>query len=248
MSLKITSLFTSTLHIDKLHSEIERSINTAIHSRYGNKAKWHGNQWLVPMPKLRFEAKPIPKVTFAIQGYLVSVGTVETRDDFYSVTLVGPIGKPEMLVLPLPFLQAMLDDDLEHFEIVGRDGTHTAWNIPGFKEAIRLPNDFTARLSDVLRLESVAEWLLDFGAQGKSIAPLVVGTLIGLQLHGVIEPLPVGQQQWKREGVLDTLTQMFGTARAKEMLEQEAPYLKANMSNEEVIRLILEEAGREYKR
>lgn len=248
MSPEVAELFTSAIDTNRLRDEADGTVSSTVRSKHGRNATWSGKRWLIPVPRLGYNAQPIPQLAITIQAYLVSPIEVETTNNYYSMTLVRPMGRAEKLVLPMSFLQAVLDDDLEQFEIVGRDGTHTAWNIPGFKGAIRLPNDFTTGLSTVLRLKTVAEWLLDFGFQGKSVAPWVVGTLIGLQLHGMIERLPVGQQKWKRESVLDTLTQMFGTARAKEMFVQTAPYLKANMTNEEVIRLILEETGKGYRR
>jgi hypothetical protein len=109
-----------------------------------------------------------------------------------------------------------------------------------------LPDGFLTELSAVLRLKSVAAWLLDFGFQGKAIAPLIVGSLLGLQFHDVITPLPVGEQPLKRETVLDRLTRMYGSARAGEMFEQAAPYLKSSVSNDEAIRVIHEIVGRRY--
>jgi len=185
-------------------------------------------------------------MTFAVQGHLVAPITVETADNSYHTALVGPIGKPEKLTLPISFLQAILDDNLEQFELVGKDGKYTNWSIPGLREALRLPNDFITELSAVLRLKSVASWLLDFGSQGEAVAPLVVGSLLGLQFRGVTAPLLVGEQPFQREIVVDTLTRMFDSARAAEMYEKWAPYLKSSMTNEEAVSLILKEAGRGY--
>lgn len=185
-------------------------------------------------------------MTFAVQGHLVAPITIKTTDDSYGATVVGPAGKPEKLILPISFLQAMLDDDLEQFEIVGKDGNYTNWSIPGLREALRLPNDFVTELTALLGLKSVASWLLDFGSQGKAIAPLVVGSLLGLQFHGLTKPLPIGEQPFQREIVIDTLTRMFGSARAAEMFDKCAPYLKSGMSSEEAVSLIFKETGRGY--
>jgi hypothetical protein len=183
-------------------------------------------------------------MTLAVQGYLVAAITVKTADDSCPATLVGPMGRSEKLILPISFLQAILDDNLEQFEIVGKDGKYTGWSVPGLREELRLPNSFISELSAVLRLKSVAAWLLDFGSEGKATAPLVVGSLLGLQFHDLIKPLPIGKQPYKREIVLDNLTRMFGSARAAEMFERGAPYLKSSMTNEEAVSLIFKEAGR----
>jgi hypothetical protein len=104
LSPDITTVFASVIDADKLRAEAERSINTAVHSRYGRTAKWYGRPWFIPLPQLRYDARPIPQVTFAVQVYLVSSITVETPDYSYHATLVGTTGKPEKLTLPISFL------------------------------------------------------------------------------------------------------------------------------------------------
>lgn len=240
----VADLFSSTIDNNKLMREADNSISSSIHRRYGRSATWEGRRWLIPVPQLQYKASPIPHLTINVQAYIVEAVKVETTDYFYSATLIGPIGRAETLVLPMSWLLAILENDLGRFEITSKDATHIGWNVPGLKEAVILPNDFTTKLSTALRLKSVRGWLEEFGHQGNTVAPLVTGALIGLQLHGVIEPLPVGQQAWRREIVVDTLTRMFGSAKAAEMFAAEAPYLRVSMSNEEVISFILKEAGR----
>lgn len=240
----VVGLFTSAIDTNRLKREADNSISSSIHRRYGRSARWEGRRWFTPVPQLEYKASPIPHLTINVQAYIVEVVEVEITDYFYSATLVGPIGRAETLALPMSWLLAILDNDLGRFEITSKDATHIGWSIPGLKEAVRLPNDFTTKLSATLRLKSVRRWLEEFGHQGNTIAPLVTGALIGLQLHGVIEPLPVGQQAWRREIVVDTLTRMFGSAKAAEMFAAVAPYLRASMSNEEVISFILKETGR----
>jgi hypothetical protein len=246
MSPDIVTVFASVIDADKLRAEAERSINAAVHGRYGRGATWYGRRWFIPLPQPRYDAQPIPRLTFAVQGHLVAPITVETIDDTYRATPVGAIGRPEKLILPISFFQAILDDGLEQFELIGKDGRYTGWSVPGLREALRLPDAFITELSSVLRLKSVAAWLLDFGDEGRAVAPLVAGSLLGLQFHSVIAPLPIGKQPFQRETVIDTLTRMYGSARAAEMFERAAPYLKSSMTNEEVVSLILKEAGGRY--
>lgn len=245
MSPEVADLFAWSSHADKLGDEAEKSIGSAIRGRYGRNATWDDERWFIPVPHLRYDARDLPQLIIQIGTYLVAAAEVETARDYYSITLVGPVSKPETLSLPLSFLQAMLDDDLGRFQVIGKDGTNTTWDVASLNEAVRLPNDFLARLCNVLSRQSVAAWLQEFGSQGQSIAPLVVGTLLGLQFHGAAEALPMGAQLWRREIVMDTLTQMFGKARAKEMFQRVALHLKLNMTNEEAIRCILQEAGKE---
>jgi hypothetical protein len=246
LSPDVATVFASAIDSEKISVEAERTINTTVHGRYGRSARWHGQPWLIPLPQPRYDVQPIPRITFSVQGYLVAPIMVKTTGDSYRATVVGPVGKPERLILPIPFLQAILDDDLGQFELVGRDGRYTSWNVPGLTEALRLPDDFVTCLSAVLRLKSAVSWLLGFGSAGKAIAPLTAGSLLGLQFHGLTRPLSVGEQSFQREVVIDTLTRMFGSARAAEMFEKSAPYLKSSMSNEEAVSLIIKEAGRMY--
>jgi len=113
LSPEVAPVFASVIDADRLRAEAERGINTAVHGRYGRGARWRGRQWFIPLPQPRYDAQPIPQVTFAVQGYLIATITVETTDDSYRATLVGPAGKPERLTLPVSFLQAILDDELE---------------------------------------------------------------------------------------------------------------------------------------
>lgn len=246
MSPDIATVFASVIDVDKLRTEADRNINSTIHGRYGRGTTWHGRQWFIALPQPRYEALPIPRITFAVQGHLVAPITIKMASDSYYATVVGPTGRPEKLTLPMSFLQAILDDELEQFELVGKDGKHTSWRIPGLKEALRLPNDFISELSAVLRLKSVASWLLEFGPEGEAITPLIVGSLLGLQFRAVTPPLPIEKQPFQRETVIDTLTRMFGSERVAKMFEKWVPYLKPSMTNEEVVTYILKESGKEY--
>lgn len=244
MSLEVAELLATAIDTDKLMAEGYRVVSSTVHSRYGRSATWSGKRWLIPVPRLGYNTRPIPQLEITIQAYLTASIEVETTDHYYSLFLIGPISGIEKLILPMPFLQALQDDDLGQFEIVGRDSAHTAWSIPGLKEAIRLPDDFTAKLSGVLRLKTVAGWLQNFGSEGKEVAPWVVGTLIGLQLHGVVAPSAAGGQPYKRENVIARLTQLYGREWAEEMFTQGAPFLRANMTEREAEQCILREADK----
>jgi len=239
----INRLFGSVLDTVKLRAEGEKSLGRDIHERYGNKARYYGQKWIVPVPQLRYDSQPLPWIVFTIQGCLVAAMTVSTPDNSYSITATGAVGKPDKLPLPLIFLWAILERDPARFQVVGRDSIRTGWDIPGLKETLWLPNDFVAELSSVPRIKPVADWLEDFGTEGRSIAPWVVGVLLGLCYRDKTRTVPLENQLWQREIVLATLTQMFGSERAKEMLTQKSPYLKATMTNEDAVRFILAEGG-----
>jgi len=247
VALDIARLFSPALDPDKLRSEAERNINASVHAKNGPKARWSGRQWYVPVPQPSYDSSPIPLMSFAVPAYLVATVTIRMPDwSSRSATVIGLLNRREKLVLPISFLQAILDDDLGQFDVAFKDSGHTGWTVPGFKEPVQLANDFVAQLSQMLRLKSVAAWLLEFGTAGKTIAPQVVGSLLGLQFHNVITPLPVGKQPYRREVVIADLIQMFGSALAAEMFERAAPHLKASMTNEEVITMIMKEDGRRF--
>ena len=244
MTLDIARLFTPALDLDKLRSEAEKSVNASVHGKYGQRATWSGRQWFVPVPQPGYNSSPVPLMSFAIPAYLVAAISIETPGFLSrSATIIGLLNKREKLVLPISLLQAILDDDLSQFEVASKDGAHTGWTVPGFKEPVQLANDFVAQLSRMLQLKCVAAWLLDFGAAGKTITPQAVGSLLGLQFHDVITPLPIGQQAYRREVVIADLTRLFGSARAAEMFERQAPHLKATMTNDEATIFIIKAEG-----
>lgn len=243
MSKEACSLFVTSLDVMKLRSEGEKILRSAVHQKYGSKTRWcpaTQGPWLVPSPRLRYDTLPIPMLSFSLQPYLVAGFTILSAGYSPSNTLVSLIGKPEKLMLPMIFLQALLNEDIENFTLVSKDGTHTSRIVPGLKEPLILPDEFVAELTWILERKSVVSWLLGFGAQGRSLAPQVAGTLLGFQFRGKPENIPPMSQAWSQELILEGLTNMFGAQRAKDMFNKRLPLLKPNMANEEALRLILQ--------
>jgi hypothetical protein len=180
-----------------------------------------------------------------VQPYLTVGLAIYNVNRSPSVNLVGPIGKAEKLILPMEFLQAILDNRLDSFEIIAKDGTHTSWNAPFFREPLRMPDEFLADLSWELERKSVSSWLLGFGGNGRSLMPQVVGSLLGLQFRTATETCPPDKQLLSHDDALETLIRMFGAVKARALLNQALPDLKANMTNEEAIRLVIQMAGKE---
>jgi len=239
LSLSVADLFESA-DATKLRSEAERDIVAAIRRKYRGNPTWDGKQWYVPVPKPGYDSRGIPHITIDIKRYIIAVGDVETVDHYYPVTLVGPIGKLETLIIPIVLLQAILDDDLGRFSILARSAGNTTWEILGFNP-VQLPDDFVARLSDILKRKSVAAWLEEFGSQGKRIMPPIVGTLLGFQSMGAAKAAPLGQQRWTCDQLLSALEGMaYQTNEAKGMVSRAAPYLRADQTLEEAIRIILQ--------
>lgn len=245
MAQEAADLFLTSIDTTRFQTEGEKLVDTEVRRRYGRNARWQGKLWFVPLPQLRYEALPVPLLTFNLQPYLAAGLTVFNVDRSPSANLVGPIGKPEKLTLPMEFLQAILNNSLDKFDIVAKDGTHTSWKVPFFQEPLRLPDEFVADLSWELESKSVASWLLGFGTNGRSLMPQVVGSLLGLQFRRNIEARPPAERVWSQDDVLETLIRMFGALKARTLLSQATPQLKGNMTNEEAIRLIIQMAGKE---
>ena len=243
LSLSVADLF-ELADAAKLRSEAERDIIAAIRGKYRGNPTWDGKWWCISVPKPGYDSRGIPQVTIDLKRYIVAAGEVETTDDYYPVTLVGPIGKSETLIIPILLLQAILDDDPGRFAVLVRSAGNTTWEVPGSKP-VQLPDDFVARLSDMLKRKSVAAWLEEFGSQGRSIMPLVVGSLLGLQSMGAVKALPLGQQRWTYEQLLSALEAMaYQLSEAREMVDRATPYLRADQTLEEAIRVILQNEGR----
>ena len=245
MSEEAVKLFLSSVDVTRLQTEGEKMLDTEVRRKYGRNARWQGKPWFVPVPQLRFEALPVPLLIFNLQPYLAAGLTILNADRSLSVNLVSPIGKPEKLMLPMEFLHAILNNRLERFEIVAKDGTYTSWNVPFLREPLCLPDEFVTDLSWNLERKSVASWLLSFGANGRSLMPQVVGSLLGLQFRTGVESRPPSDQVWGQDVVMETLIRMFGTTKAKVKFSQALSNLSPDMTNEEAIRLVLQIAGRE---
>jgi hypothetical protein len=239
---EVVELFISVMEVENLNTEVEKSVSGIVHRIYGNQAKWNEQRWLVPVPELRFDSLPLAQITFTIQAHLVAALNVRANRDSRLITLVGTAGKTEKIILPLIFLKSLLDkDSVERFRIVGKDALRTGWLIPGYTETLWLPNDFVSKLSGVFLQKSVARWVLDFGAVGEEIVPLVVGTLLGLLFASGGGSVPVYNQAWDRETVIQEITRLYGSAVAQDKFQKKAHLLKAALTNHEAVTVILSE-------
>lgn len=240
MDADIIDMFASLASDHKVSSEADKAIGTAIRNRYGSKATWRAERWFVPVPKLHYEGKDIPQLIIEITVYLVAGAAVRTQQDSRLVTLVGAVGKPETLAIPMIFLHALIESDLGRFAIVARDSIYTTWEVPGTKP-VRIPNEFTSDLSDRLKWYSVTAWLGEFGAQGRCVAPLVAGSLLGLAFQDSSQPVPVSQRGFTTEDLVSALESMaYRPVEAKEIVRLAAPRLRADMTLEEAIRITLQ--------
>jgi hypothetical protein len=233
-------MFTSITSGDKINSEAEKIISSAIRSRYGGKSTWRVERWFIPMPTLHYEGKDTPRLIIEVKVYIVAMVDVKTQQGSHSVTLVEAVGKPEILAIPMVFLHAFLEKDLGRFAVIARDAAHTQWELPGTKP-FQLPNDFVDKLTLMLKWQSVVDWLLGFGSQGRCVAPLVAGSLLGMAFQESIPPVPVSNQEWTTDDLVKALESMaFRHGEAGEMVSRAALRLKAGITLEEAIRLTLQ--------
>jgi hypothetical protein len=240
VSADVIDMFESLTNDQKIASEADKAIGTNIRGRYGNKATWRPERWFVPVPKLHYAGKDIPQLIIEITMYLVAPASVKTQHDSRLVTLVGAIGKPETLSIPMVFLHAFLEKDLDRFAILAKDSVYTTWEVPGTKP-VRLPNDFINELAIMLKYQSVVAWLGEFGPQGRCVAPLVAGSLLGLAFQDTAQPVPVSKQGFTTDDLVGALESMaFRHGEAEEMVNQAMLRLKADMTLEEAITITLQ--------
>lgn len=240
MSAGIIDMFTSLSGTDKISGEADKSIGTAVKNRYGSKATWRAERWFVPVPKLFYVSKDIPQLIIEVNVYLVATAGVKTQQDSRLITLVGAAGKPEILTIPMIFLHALLEKDQGRFSIVAKDIGYTTWEVPGAKP-VHLPNDFVSEFTEMLKYQSVVSWLIEFGPQGKSVAPLVAGSLMGLAFQDSTQPVPLCREAVTADNLISALENMaYQTTEAREMVKRIAPRLRADMTLEEAIRITLQ--------
>jgi hypothetical protein len=244
MSPDIVDMFTSIADSTKNTAEADKVIGTAVRSRYGNKATWKAERWFVPVPRLQFQGKDIHQLVIEVSVYLVAAAAVRTAGDSRLITLVGSVGKPEILSIPIVFLHALLEKDLGRFTMVTKDAGYTTWEVPGTKP-VRLPNDFVNELTIMLKYQSVVSWLCQFGAQGRCVASLVAGSLIGLAFQDSSQPVPANKELVTTEILISALKGLaYQPAEARELVSRVTSRLRADMTLEEAIRLTLQEKER----
>ena len=235
----ILDMFETFSDNDKINAEADKIIGSTIRNRYGSKASWQTDRWFVPIPKLHYEGKDIPQLIIEVNIYLIAAVVVKTQESRL-ITLAGAVGKPETLAIPMVFLHALLEEDLGRFAMVARDASYTTWDIPGMKP-VRLPNDFVSELTEMLKYQSVVSWLDEFGSQGRYVAPLVAGSLLGLAFRDSSQSLPANKEIMTTDDLISALKSMaYQPAEAKEMVRSAASRLRADTTLEEAIRITLQ--------
>jgi len=245
MSPEVIDLFASSFGTNEPWGQAHRKLKSVVHDNYGRGCTHRGDLRLVPIPELHFDTSPVPHLGIKVKGYMVWSGDVETKSGYQSATVFGEVLKLESLVIPIVFLHALLKDDLGRFRILGRDSNFTTWGIPGARP-VKLCENFIYELSGILKRKSVAAWLEMFGSEGKRVAPLVIGSLMGLQPVGHTEAPSPGEKVWDEESIISALEAMaYKKTEARSMFLRVSPRLSGEETLEEVIRIILRESAKE---
>ena len=243
MSKEVIKLFAKSFDESLLQTEVDKSIKSEVQRYYGRNSRWRDSDvgpWYIPIPHLRYDSLPTPLLSFNLQPYLVAAVTVFDSKYSYHDVVLGPVGKPFKLTLPIIFLHAILNNSVKDFVLVSKDSMNTTWNVPGLNAPLTLPDEFVKRLSYTLGTKSVVAWLSDFGSQGRSLAPQVAGYLLGLQFGGKQKAVSLSEQAWDKDIVIAGLTRLYGEYKAKTLFNQELPFLNPGMTNEDALRVILQ--------
>jgi hypothetical protein len=204
--------------------------------------------WQVAVPLPRYEARDMPSLIVEARVYLVASLEVipDWSESWQRMVAVEPYGRAETTVLPLRFLQALLDGNEGSYRIVGKDGQWTSFEVAGLRQPLRLHDGFVARLRSMLRKRPLSDWLDDFGPCGRALVPLVVGALLGLRYRSAVSRMPVEEQPWTTESLIELITGMgYGTARAQRVLQRAGEELKPGMAMKEAAHIVLKYIGME---
>jgi hypothetical protein len=245
MKPEVAHLFGSMLERAAWQAEVQKLVNNAVKGHYGKEAKWDIEEWWpVPVATPRYEARGLPSLAFETRVYLVasvqvSISNGWDRNRRY-ITVIEAPAKPQTTLLPLCLLQALLDGNEHRYRVVGKDGSWTSLEIVGLKQPVRLHEGFKDNLREVFRHKPVADWVDDFGMHGRSLAPTIVGALLGMRYRQVSASLPTEQQPCSREALVAVMTSLgYGTARAQRAVERAEPELRAGMTLAEATPIVL---------
>ena len=136
MKSEMARLFATMVDRRDSQDEAERLVASAIRSHYGKETKWEIDDcWRVAVPLLRYEARGLPSLIIETRVYVVASAEVTPRwsQRSWHIAVAEPLGKPQTTVLPLCFLQPLLDGNEDRYRIVGKDGQWTSREVVGLK-------------------------------------------------------------------------------------------------------------------
>lgn len=241
MKTETAALFAVMLDRERSGQEAANIAASTIRREYGKEVfRGMEKHWLMPVPLPRYEGTEVPSLIIETSVYLVISAWVRPPyKKSWHISIVQPWGKPQRTVLPIFFLLALLDRDEGRFPKVGKDGLWTTWQITGLKHPLRLHDGFLDKLRQIFRLKPVADWLDDFGPHGRSIAPLVVGALLGLMYRGS-STIPTEGQGVSRQELLQKITGLgYGFQRVQQAMEKAESDLRGTMTMDEAVETVL---------
>lgn len=100
VSREAIGLFLESIDASGLLKEEEKTVKSEVHQHYGRNCRWRYSSqgpWFVPLPQLRYDAVPVPMLSFILQPYLIAVMTIWDHDYRHYDTLFGPVSKPYKL-------------------------------------------------------------------------------------------------------------------------------------------------------
>jgi hypothetical protein len=92
----------------------------------------------------------------------------------------------------------------------------------------------------VLDIKPLADWLDDFGKRGRTLCPLVVGTMLGLIYRDKNALLPIEEQPLDIETLTAAANSLgYSTARVEKAIERAGTELRPEMSIKEALPVLL---------
>jgi len=243
MAAEVAHLFAPLVDRSAFQHEVEKLTTASVKKKYGKDVRWRiYDWWLVPVPSPRYEARGLPSLLVDTKVYVVASVRVMPISPIQPchVAVVDFAGKLPTTQLPLTFLQAILDGTEDCYHIVGRDGSWVSYEVTGLRQPLRLHKEFLDGLRQVFRHKSVGGWLERFGFHGRSVMPVVVGTMLGLMYGGASGTAAPGQPALSRETLINVITSLgYSTAEAQRVLKVSEPDIKAGMTLEEATLIML---------
>jgi hypothetical protein len=243
MNPDITQLFGTVLDRKADREQMREITIGSLRKQYGKGVRWRVDDWwLIAVPLPLYEARGVPCLVVETSSWLVVSARVtpEWSKESRDATIVSPWGKPVKTVLPLSFLESLLDGTEDRYRIVGKDGAWTLLEVAGLKQPLRLNDDFIEGLKDVLDIKPLADWLDDFGKRGRTLCPLVVGTMLGLIYRDKNALLPIEEQPLDIETLTAAANSLgYSTARVEKAIERAGTELRPEMSIKEALPILL---------
>lgn len=244
VSSEIMTLVAVVVDPARLRPTAQIAVAGAIRRRWAraNFSEWA--RWYVAVPRLKYDAWGIPALVLETQIFVVACGKAHLpTGTSYRVTAVEAAGKPERQLLPLNILHSLATGSCYDYTVLERDGLWVTLNMAGFQKGIKLHSGLVEGIRQALRHHSVDSWLRSFGPQGETIAPHVVGYLLGFLLKDG-DPRSLGQQNWSLDQLKEAVKKLgYSDAEADKVIKPLLPRLAAARDLEAALRLVLESLG-----